>query len=87
MSDLLLCPFCGSEPEIERMGTSKVSMIICCENCGAKVECGNTSVKNSNWNDRVDFSTVEDKQLISKEAITYMFEQYPEIYKEFYKLI
>lgn len=34
------CPFCGSEAQIEKIGTARQSMIIACTNCGARVESG-----------------------------------------------
>jgi len=49
---LLPCPYCGGEAIIGRMGTNRVSMCIACSECGAHVECGATSVKNSMWNTR-----------------------------------
>jgi len=50
--ELLPCPFCGEEAEVERLGTSRASMVVVCSSCGAKVECGATCLSNSIWNTR-----------------------------------
>jgi hypothetical protein len=34
------CPFCGGEAEIERMGSSRQSMIYSCLMCGCRLETG-----------------------------------------------
>lgn len=62
MEDKLLpCPFCGGEPEIERMGTSRVSMIITCTECGASLETGETWLdKNCSWNTRAPIGDKND---------------------------
>ena len=46
------CPFCGGNAEIERMGNNKQSMIVACTNCGARTECGATTIDNCHWNYR-----------------------------------
>lgn len=47
------CPFCSGEAEVKRMGTSKVSMIIECTECGCDLETGETWIdKNTQWNKR-----------------------------------
>ena len=50
--ELLPCPFCGEEAEVERLGTSRASMVVVCSFCGAKVECGAIRLSDSIWNDR-----------------------------------
>lgn len=54
--ELKACPFCGGEAEIERKGTQRASMIICCVNCGCKVESGDvfgmTDPAYYTWNTR-----------------------------------
>ena len=50
---LLCCPFCGSEAEVKRMGTRRVSMIIGCTDCGCDLETGETWIdENIRWNQR-----------------------------------
>lgn len=63
MSELKPCPFCGGKPELIRMGTNRVSMVIGCEDCGATVESGETVIsKRSAWNIRADgWISVDDK--------------------------
>lgn len=52
-AELKPCPFCGGEPEIERMGTPRVSMIITCTDCGASVESGEEWIsEHCKWNTR-----------------------------------
>lgn len=50
------CPFCGGEAEIERRGTHRQSMIIVCQECGARVESGDvmgmTPPERYQWNMR-----------------------------------
>jgi hypothetical protein len=50
------CPFCGGAPEIERKGTARVSMIIACTQCGARMESGDvygmTKPESYRWNTR-----------------------------------
>jgi len=54
--ELLPCPFCGAEAEIERRGSQRASMIIACTNCGCRVESGDvvglTEPKVYRWNRR-----------------------------------
>ena len=68
MSELKPCPFCGGEAEIERMGSSRQSMIVCCSMCGAKVECGSTVVEQANWNTRTEHTEQSIPQ-IKRKAI------------------
>lgn len=55
-AELLPCPFCGDEAEIQIRGTKNNSMIIACINCGARVESpdiyGVTNPKHYHWNMR-----------------------------------
>ena len=55
MSELLPCPFCGGDAEVERIGTARVSMIVACQNCGCRLESNEvpeTSLKDVRWNTR-----------------------------------
>jgi hypothetical protein len=52
MSELKPCPFCGGEAEFERKGTSKVSCIVKCTDCGCTVETGETWASGQSWNTR-----------------------------------
>jgi hypothetical protein len=52
MSELKPCPFCGSEAEFDRKGTSKVSCIIRCTDCGCTLETGETWASGQSWNTR-----------------------------------
>lgn len=55
MADVTLkpCPFCQGKAEIERMGNSRVSMIITCEDCGASLETGEEFLSDTcRWNTR-----------------------------------
>lgn len=53
---LLPCPFCRGPAAIERPGTSRQSMIVACEYCGARVESGDvlgmTPDGSLSWNRR-----------------------------------
>ena len=43
MSDQLKpCPFCGGEAEVERRGTTRQSQIYVCQECGCRLETGET---------------------------------------------
>ena len=62
MSELKPCPFCGGSASIDRMGTSRVSMQIMCDDCGAFVETGETWIdEKSHWNQRAE--TENEKRL------------------------
>lgn len=43
MPELLSCPFCGGEAQIERHGSQRQSMIVGCTQCGCRVESGDVS--------------------------------------------
>lgn len=47
------CPFCGGEAEFERLGTNRQSCIVCCTNCGARLESNETFSSGESWNTRV----------------------------------
>lgn len=52
-TQLLPCPFCGSEAIFERRGTARQSCIVVCTNCGCRHESGDEEGWNgSSWNDR-----------------------------------
>ena len=62
---LLPCPFCGdANPEVERLGTARQSMIVVCTNCGCRMESGDVTglTKDSNlaWNRRHNPSQPHD---------------------------
>lgn len=50
------CPFCDGNASIERKGTARASMIIACDDCGARVESGDvwglTHADEWRWNRR-----------------------------------
>ena len=49
------CPFCGGSASFERVGTGRVSAIVSCDDCGARVESGDTGESSgASWNRRVD---------------------------------
>lgn len=55
----MLCPFCGGEPEIIRLGTSKVSQIVGCKQCGCKLESNENGTKaeeDYEWNKRFELN-------------------------------
>lgn len=55
MNESLLkpCPFCGGRPYFVRSGTNRVSCIVQCENCGAKLESGDEGdASGRTWNTR-----------------------------------
>jgi Lar family restriction alleviation protein len=52
MSDLLPCPFCGGEAEIERVGTPRQSTIYACTECGCRLETGEEWGHGTQWNTR-----------------------------------
>ena len=51
--ELKPCPFCGGSASIDRMGNSRVSMQISCDNCGCHFESGEIWIDEySHWNKR-----------------------------------
>lgn len=47
------CPFCGGEPEIERVGTSRASCIVICSDCSARNESADVGQHSGrSWNRR-----------------------------------
>jgi hypothetical protein len=52
MSELKPCPFCGGEAEFDRKGTSRVSCIVKCTDCGCTLETGETWASGQSWNTR-----------------------------------
>lgn len=56
--DLLPCPFCGGEAEIERYGTARVSTIYQCADCGASLETGEVRNHGKLWNTRAPSEAV-----------------------------
>lgn len=68
MSELLPCPFCNGNAVIERMGSGRVSMIYTCEDCGCRLETGETFLNPyCSWNTRHSPSpapvTVSEEQI------------------------
>lgn len=64
-SNLILkpCPFCGSEAEIVRMGTHRVSMEYACTDCGTTLETGETVLtEHCQWNKRYEPPLSDDDQ-------------------------
>lgn len=59
------CPFCGGEPEVERIGTPRQSCIIACTDCGCRLETNETGDRcGYHWNDRVSSADVERNECI-----------------------
>jgi Lar family restriction alleviation protein len=49
------CPFCGSSATIEQVGTPRMSCIVACDSCGARMECSDEGEQSgSSWNRRND---------------------------------
>jgi len=51
-NELKPCPFCGGEAEIVQYGTPRYSTIIECQECGCKLENGETFNHGNAWNRR-----------------------------------
>lgn len=58
MIQLLPCPFCGGEAEIERYGDPRQSTIYACANCGCRLETGEEWDHGTGWNERAELKTV-----------------------------
>ena len=56
---LLPCPFCGGEAEIERLGDRRQSTQYSCTNCGCFLETGEEWGHGKRWNTRVALSAAE----------------------------
>lgn len=52
--ELLPCPFCGGEAEIEQQGTNRISTIYACLDCGCRLETNETFHFGKRWNQRVE---------------------------------
>lgn len=53
--ELLPCPFCGGEAEIERIGNSRQSSIINCTDCSCTLESNeNPEATGTDWNTRAE---------------------------------
>lgn len=50
--ELKPCPFCESDPDIERFGNARQSTIYVCGNCGATLETGEEWDHGRRWNER-----------------------------------
>jgi len=50
--ELLSCPFCGHEAEIERVGTPRQSTIYRCTFCSCSLETGEEWEHGRDWNTR-----------------------------------
>jgi hypothetical protein len=60
MTELEPCPFCGGEAEFERMGDHRQSCIVACQDCGCRLETGETWNCGQSWNTRTPPPITED---------------------------
>jgi len=71
--ELLPCPFCGGQAEIERKGTHRQSMQYACTNCGARCEAGDvyglTSPANYKWNNRHPDTATLERELAAQVEV------------------
>lgn len=51
-AELLPCPFCGGEASVEQQGTNRISTIYSCDDCGCRLETGETWQVPARWNER-----------------------------------
>jgi hypothetical protein len=56
-TELLPCPFCGGEAEIERYGDSRSTTKYCCTACCAFLETGEEWDHGADWNKRANLDT------------------------------
>lgn len=55
--ELLPCPFCGGEAEIQRLGDHRRSTQYACTMCGAYLETGEEWGHGADWNKRANLDT------------------------------
>lgn len=67
--ELLPCPFCGGEAEIEQQGTGRISTIYSCLDCGCRLETGETWQVPSQWNQRKQLTTTQQALDSAVEAL------------------
>lgn len=65
-AELLPCPFCGGESEIERRGTTRQSNIVACTECGCRLESGDTFNPALSWNTRTA-SPAADREEVARQ--------------------
>jgi len=72
MKELKPCPFCGGKSDFKRIGTSRTSCIIECEDCGCRLE-SNESYENSGdqWNKRVELNKVEKQHTCQYSCVKF----------------
>ena len=63
--DLLPCPFCGGDAEIERLGTTRLSTIYQCTDCGCSLETGEEWGHGDGWNRRAPDLLAENTRLLT----------------------
>lgn len=52
MSELLPCPFCGSDAEVAQVGSARQSTIYRCTHCSCSLETGEVFNIGQQWNER-----------------------------------